>query len=80
MEISPITTQDLEFERRRDEILAEEATTAINLVERDIQEERVQGSQSLQKELLSIMNSAQEADLQRRAQEQIEAGYLDIRV
>jgi hypothetical protein len=78
MEITPLKYEQTFY--RREESLAEEAVTPQKAVESEQREEPIKGSNSLQKELLSIISSAQEKSAQETAQEQIEAGYLDVKV
>lgn len=78
MEITPLRYEQIAY--RREETLAEEAITPQKAVEQEASKEPIKGSTSLQKELLSILNAAQETRAQERAQEQIRAGYLDIKI
>ncbi|MDC1067850.1 hypothetical protein OAQ99_01685 [Candidatus Kapabacteria bacterium] len=78
MEITPLKYEQTGY--RREETLAQEAITPQKVVEQEAIDEPIKGSSSLQKEVLAILNAADEKSLQEAAKKQIEAGYLDIKV
>jgi hypothetical protein len=82
MEITPLNNsinevlQQQRLQRSEDEV----SVNALSISREEVNNERVKGSYSLQKELLSIVSANSEAQAQKDAQRQLEKGYLDLKV
>ena len=71
-----------DYMRNIDEQVADDAKRAANskIAANESQQERVKGSSSLQKELLSLLSSNLENKAQKEVRDQLDQGYLDIKV